>query len=136
MSLETKSYRLCNSSILKKLLTFTAILEGATGLGLVIVPGFVVSLLLGTALNEPAGTFVSRLAGVALMTLAIICWLYRNIGPGVQGIRTGLMFYNTAAGLILIIAYVNGYLGYALWPALLLHMALAIWCIKFPRKVN
>lgn len=96
---------------MKNLLTLTAILEPTIGLGLIIVPGFVVLLLLGTALVEPAGIFMSRLTGVALTTSALICWSYRTIAPGSQGIFKALIFYNTAAGVLLLVVFVNGYYG-------------------------
>jgi hypothetical protein len=121
---------------LKNLLTLTAIFEGITGIALIIVPGFVVSLLLGTVLNEPAGIFVSRLAGVALMTFGIICWLHRNNLPGALGTVKALTFYNIAAAVLLLVAFINGCSGVALWPALLLHVGLAIWCLKTSIKVN
>ena len=64
---------------MKRLLTITAILEGITGLTLMIVPSLFVMILLGDKLVEPGGIMISRLAGVALLSLAIIYWFYRNV---------------------------------------------------------
>jgi len=114
---------------LKKILTLTAIFEGATGLALITVPNFVASLLLGTTLNEPAGIVVSRIAGASLITLSVICWLYRNHEHG-SGILKGLLFYNTAAAVLLGVAAVNGSSGLGIWPVSLLHTGLAAWCLK------
>jgi hypothetical protein len=113
---------------LKKIITLTAFLEGTTGLALLMVPNFVVSLLLGTTLNEPAGIFVSRLTGIALITLSVTCWLYKdNDGSGVI---KGMLFYNTAAAALLVVAAVSGSSGIGIWPASLLHAGLAAWCLK------
>jgi len=119
---------------LKKLLTVTFIFEGATGLALLIVPNIVVSVLLATTLNESAGIFVSRLTGVALITLSIVCWLYRNSEHHGSGIIKAMLFYNIAAAALLVVASVNGLSGIGIWPAALLHTVLAAWCTKCLRK--
>jgi len=115
---------------LKKLLTLTAIFEGTTGLALLIAPNFVVSFLLGTTVHEPVGIFMSRLPGVALITLSIICWLYRNNEHHSSGIVKALLFYNSVSTVLLVIASVNGFSGIGIWPAALLHVVLSGWCIK------
>jgi hypothetical protein len=114
--------------VLKKILTLTAIFEGATGLALITVPNLVVSLLMGTILNEPAGIVVCRIAGASLITLSVICWLYRNEDG--SGILKGLLFYNTAAAVLLGVAALTGSQGLGIWPVSLLHTGLAAWCLK------
>ena len=117
---------------MKKILTLTAFLEGTTGLALLIVPNFVVSLLLGTTLNEPAGMLVSRLTGIALITLAVMCWLYRDSDG--SGVIKGMLFYNTGAAVLLVVASLSGSSGFGIWPASLLHAGLAAWCMKYLLK--
>ena len=119
---------------MKKLFTLTAIFEGTTGLALMIVPNFVVSLLLGTTLNEAAGIFVTRLTGVALIALSVVCWLYRNSKQDSSGIIKAILFYNTVAAVLLVVAAVNGPSGLGIWPASLLHLGLAAWCVKYLLK--
>ena len=63
---------------MKSLLTITALIEGVTGLALAIMPSFVVSILLGTLLTDISAILIARLAGVALITIAIACWLSRS----------------------------------------------------------
>jgi len=59
---------------MRLLLKLTAFIEAATGLGLIAVPAFVVQLLLGDELLG-AGVPLGRVAGVALLSLGIACWL-------------------------------------------------------------
>jgi hypothetical protein len=49
-----------------------------TGLALLVMPSVVVELLLGAAPGTPVGITVSRVAGVALLTLGVACWLARE----------------------------------------------------------
>jgi len=120
---------------MKTLLYVTAIIEGCTAIALIAAPALFVSLLLGTTLSEQSGMLVSRLAGASLASLAIICWLYRNKAQTAAGIIKAMLFYNLAAAALLIYAfYGEGYSGVGLWPAVLLHASLAVWCLKFLQK--
>ena len=114
----------------KILLTITAVSEGLTGLALIVVPNRVTSLLLDTALAEPAGVIVGKLAGVTLLSLAFICWLYRSESRGALGIIAGMLFYNSAAIVLLIYAWSDGFAGIALWPVVLLHIGMALFCFR------
>ena len=58
---------------MNKPLAFAAIAEGATGVALVVVPSLVGRLLLGAELSGVTGV-VGRVAGMALVALAIACW--------------------------------------------------------------
>ena len=92
--------------------------EAATGLALLIVPSLVGQLLLG---EELAGVAipVARVAGIALLALAIACW------PGPP--LVGLLIYSAAITLYL--AYLDvagGLTGHFLWPAVGLHAILSI----------
>jgi len=118
----------------KKLLTLTAIFEGSTGLIILIAPASVVSLLLGASIHEPSGIFICRLAGVTLATISIICWSSRTSQNEATGIIPALLFYNTAAAVLLIGAWMNGFSGLGIWPASLLHAAMAVWCLKLLMK--
>jgi hypothetical protein len=72
---------------LKTLLVLTAIGEAATGLALLVEPPIVTRLLLGAEVAG-VGLVISRVAGTALVAIAIMCWLSRN---ETHGKRLGLL---------------------------------------------
>jgi len=117
---------------MKSLLTVTAAVETATGLALLGLPLVVVSLLLGGSLDTPAALVVARMTGAALLSLGVACWLARadEKSRGAVGLVTAMTLYNLAAVAILAYAGLGaGLSGVGLWPAVLLHVALAAWCI-------
>lgn len=119
------------------LLLITALLEVPTGLALLATPSLVVSLLLGTALDSSNGMVVARVAGAAVLSLGLVAWLARNdrSSHAAGGLVTGLLFYNAAVAAILIHADLAlGMSGIALWPAVIVHIALAGWCVVRMRK--
>src|SRR5206468_11738071 len=62
---------------MNRLLRLTAIIEAATGLGLIAVPAIVVRLLLDAEITG-ASIPLGRVAGVALLALGVACWLARD----------------------------------------------------------
>jgi hypothetical protein len=117
---------------MKLLLIITAIVEGATGVALLLIPAVAVSLLLGAPLDTPAGLVAGRIGGAAIIGLAIECWQARNgeRGSPATGVVEAILFYNFAAALVLVYAGVRLDLRSALlWPAILLHLALGAWCM-------
>ena len=111
---------------MKKLLTITAIIEAATGVGLLAAPAMLAQLLLGGTLDTPAALTVARVAGAALLALGVACWLARDDG---HALVVAMVFYNVVAVAILAYAALSLALsGMGLWPAVALHTALAGWC--------
>jgi hypothetical protein len=111
---------------MKKLLTITAIIEAATGLGLLVVPSVIARVLLGATLDAPAAVTVARVAGAALLALGVACWLARENG---RALVVAMLFYNVIAVVILAYAALGlEFSGIGLWPAIGLHTALAGWC--------
>jgi hypothetical protein len=121
------------------LLTITALVEAATGLALLFVPSLPVSLLLGTSLDASSGAVVARVAGAALLSLALACWLSRNDrqGQSAGNLVKALLLYNLAVAAVLVHARVGMELsGIGLWPVAIAHVALAGWCVLALRDVK
>jgi hypothetical protein len=103
---------------MKRALIFAAVGEASTGLALLIVPGLVGHLLLGEELNGIAIP-VARVAGIALIGLAVACW------PGTP--RAGMLTYSAAVMLYLAYLGLTGSsTGLLLWPAVILHLILTV----------
>jgi hypothetical protein len=122
---------------MKKLLVVTALLEGVTGLALMVSPAPLVALLAGAALEAPGGPLVARVAGAALLALGLSCWLARADGPGraAHGIVAAMLLYNAAVAAVLVYAGLGLRLtAIGLWPAVGLHGALACWCVVCLRR--
>jgi hypothetical protein len=101
---------------MKWVLIFAAVGEAGTGLALLIVPALVGRLLLGEKLTGSAIP-VARVAGIALIALAVACW------PGPP--RVGMLTYSAAVTLYLAyVGFAGGLTGILLWPAVLLHVIL------------
>ena len=116
----------------KPLLSMMGAAEAATGLVLAVAPSFLVELLLGAAPDTAAGTTVSRVAGAAMFALGVACWLARQdaTGGAAKGLIAAMLLYNAAVAAVLALAWAGqGLSGIALWPAVLAHAALAVWCV-------
>ena len=119
-------------NMMKRFLKLTAIIETATGLGLMAVPSVVVRLLLGSPLDTSAAVMLARVAGAALLALGVACWLARDDtqSRAARGLVVAMLIYNIAATALLAFAGIGlGLHGVVLWPAVVLHAVMAIWCI-------
>jgi hypothetical protein len=112
-----------------KILAFAAVVEAGTGLALMIAPGMVVALLLGTA-GSGEDPSVGRVAGIALLALGVACW------PGAHRVDRdsapyrAMLVYNLLVALYL--AFLGGVgrqAGRLLWPAVVLHAIVALLLI-------
>jgi len=118
-------------------LIVTALVEVGIAMGLLATPSLAVELLLGTGLSSPPSLVVGRVTGAALIALgARVGW---------QGTATAVVrrqdwfrrhaIYNVAGPDApdacrdrLRDARI------ALWPATVVHVALAIWCVTCLRS--
>ena len=117
---------------MKLLLIIAAVIEVFAGLALLLIPTVAVSALLGTPLNTPTGLVAARIAGAALIALAIACWQARNgeRGSPATGVVQAMLFYNFAAAMVLVYAGIRLDLRSALlWPAIVLHLCLGVGCV-------
>jgi len=122
---------------MKPLLTISAAVESATGLALLVAPSVPASLLLGSTLETAVGSTIARIAGAGLFALGIACWLGRGNAVGARTLVVAMLFYNTAAAAVFIHAGLgSGVSALGLWPAVVLHLTLAIWCIACLRPAS
>jgi hypothetical protein len=112
-------------------LLVTAIVEIGAGFSLLIVPDRLISLLFATVQPAPETLLVGRWVGVALLAIGVASAMARD-DPGSQALRgvlVAVLIYDVAAVVLLAYAAVGVRLvGPALWPVVVLHTVLAIWC--------
>ena len=121
---------------MNRLLKLTAIIEAATGLGLIAVPTIVVRLLLDAEMSG-ATIPLARVAGVALLALGFACWLGRDDTQtrAARGLVSAMVLYNLGAVIIPGSAGLGAQsVGIALWPAVILHAAMGAWCVACLRR--
>ena len=114
----------------KLLLIVTAVVELATGAALWIAPSLTAELMLGAGLGSPASVMVGRVAGAALVSIGLTCWLERDRSGSRTGLVAGLLAYNVSIPALLVdAAVVENISGIAFWPGIGLHSVLSIWCV-------
>ena len=99
-------------------------LEVGTGLVLIASPSAFARLLFGSDLASP-GPGLGRLAGFALLALALACWPSHeaSAGPALRGM---LLFSALCAAYLIYRGIRGGATGPPLWPAAVLHASLAL----------
>jgi hypothetical protein len=117
----------------RNLLIVTALGEVGIGVLLLVWPPWAVQLLLGIDQISAEVIVIGRITGAALLALGVICWIGRSdsLGSAALGLIFGVIIYDVSAAAIL--AYSGLFLhlaGLILWPAVVLHTALAIWSVK------
>lgn len=115
---------------MRKILTFASVVEAGTALLLVLDPAVVAKVLLGTELSGVAPV-LGRCFGIALAALALACWPSREAAGSASPALRGMLLYNALIALYLAYLGTAGGLGAPLlWPAVVLHAAVAaalIW---------
>ncbi len=110
----------------------SALIELGAGLALLSYPSVAVALLVGARLEEPAALTVARVCGAALLALGIACWLARADAQSraATGLVAAMLVYDVlVAALLAFAALRNGLSGVALWPAVVLHSLMSVWCV-------
>jgi len=116
---------------MKILLAISAIFEGIFGIGLLLAPVLVFSIVLNTPLETAGGLFAARLGGAAIIALAICCWKARRfeINQAAVGVVTAMLFYNFAAAAVVVYGGVRlGLQSPLIWPVIVAHGVLGCWC--------
>lgn len=117
---------------MKALHTASSVIELGAGLALLCCPSATVALLVGAPLESPADLTVARVGGAGLLALGVACWRARDDtqSPAARGLVVAMLLYDAAAVAILAYASIGfGMHGVALWPAVVLHALMSVWCI-------
>ena len=121
----------------KLLFIVTAVSEAGAGLALLVSPVLLAAILIGLPFDTLADSVVGRIAGAALLTLGLACWLARNDAQSraATGLIVAMLLYNVATVLVLAFAGLGWrLLGVGLWPAVVLHALMAVWCFACLRS--
>jgi hypothetical protein len=115
----------------RSLLISSAGLEAGAGLALMISPAWVGMILLGARFDTPADSIVGRVAGSALLALAVGCFGAREEqNSRTAAIVSAMLCYNVVTLVVLAYAAIGlRFSGFGLWPAIVLHLVMAIWCV-------
>ncbi len=109
-----------------RVLALAAACEATLGMALVLHPPLVFRLLLGAEASGAAPA-MGRVAGIALLALALACWPDRGASVRRPALRA-LLTYNALATLYLVYLGIGGeWVGRLLWPAVVLHAVLTTW---------
>ncbi len=117
---------------MKTLQTVTAVIELGAGLALLCFPSTTVALLLGSPLHTPTALTVARVGGAGLLSLGVACWLARgdSQSPAARGLVAAVLLYDVTAVAVLAFAGIGfGLHGVGLWPAVVLHAVMTVWCV-------
>ena len=107
------------------LLSVAAVVEAVTGVALIVLPQAVARLLLGAELAG-AGIAVARVAGIALLSLGLLCWMSRR-DANKTAVLIAMLTYNFLVTAYLTYLEIGGELvGSLLWPAIVIHAVLTL----------
>jgi hypothetical protein len=112
-------------NVLTKTLAFAVVLEVATGLALIFKPALVLQLLLGV---DASGMemVIARCFGIGLFGLSFACWPDTQKSVSTTAAFRGMLIYNALTAAYLAYLGAVGHLGgLLLWPAAVLHAAVA-----------
>jgi hypothetical protein len=115
---------------MKSFLSFTAVIEALTGIGLLFFPGMLVSFLLQKEFIETGGIIGAMVAGGAILSLATGSWLFKQNEAGLTFSKV-LLVYNAA--LVFIVLFVSTYFKFTSIPFLLIggfHLFQTIWGLR------
>ena len=87
--------------------------------------------------GAPAALTMARVGGAGLLALGVACWFARSDtqSRAARGLVAAMLLYNVPAVAVLAFAGIGfGLHGVALWPAVVLHAVMAVWCAGCLRR--
>ncbi|HEX2476388.1 MAG TPA: hypothetical protein VHK01_16670 [Lacipirellulaceae bacterium] len=106
----------------RSVLGVAAAIEAVTGLVLIAFPHVLIRLLFGA---EVAGVSIAigRVAGIALLSLGVGCWMGRQ-ETGNWALFAMLIYNSLVTIYLTLVGFGAEFVGMLLWPAAALHAAL------------
>lgn len=117
---------------MKKLLLVSALIDLVAGLLLLLFPAQVAMLLLGLRLLTPVDQIYLRLVGALLIVLGVACRAACDeaYSRHEHGLVVVMLLYNILIATAFVYASLAlGASAIGLWPAVILHAAMAVWCM-------
>ena len=121
---------------MKTLILVKFAVEVLAGLAFLIFPSALFLILLGVPPDIPA-TYAFRMFGAAILAVGIACWLARedSASAAARGLVTATAFYDFVFVAVLLAArFVGALSGIGLWPTVVLHLGLAVYCLLCLRQ--
>ena len=100
-------------------------------MALMSVPALVIWLVLAVRDPSPEALVIGRIGSAALLAIGVVCWLARDDRDTVaqRALVFGAFVYNLGACAVFVYAgVILSMAGVALWPAVVLHAVMTIWC--------
>jgi hypothetical protein len=120
-------------------LVLTAVVEVVTGLSLLLWPAVPLVLLLGVVDASSETLVLAHVAGTALIAIGLTSGMARTDagGPALRAVLAGIGLYDLAVAMVLASASLSlGFTGVLLWPVVVAHLALALWCVSCLRSLS
>jgi hypothetical protein len=115
------------------LLMTAALVEGVTGLSLMLAPSFLVGLLFASDLDA-TGLSVARIAGMVLFSFALASWLAARTVE-LKALTVGLLVYNLLVGAYFVFVGARAPdTGPLLWPVAVFHVFFAALLARSLRR--
>jgi hypothetical protein len=108
---------------MEKVLALAAVGEASLGLVLLVYPPIVVRLLLDAEIAG-AGIAVSRVAGIALISLGLACW------RPTRALRAMLCYSLLVTLYLAYLGICGEWVGVLLWPAVAIHAILTTLLVR------
>jgi hypothetical protein len=111
----------------------SGVMEVGAGVALLAAPDLAIGFVFGAA-GTAAGVALARLAGGALVSLGVACWLARRDGTSAaaRALVSGMLTYNAAVAALVLTGNL-GSVGALLASVAVLHGAMALWCLRLLR---
>ena len=107
------------------MLGVAAAIEAVTGLLLIVFPHLLAKLLLGADVTG-VEIVIGRVAGIALLSLGLGCWMGRQEARGGWALAA-MLIYNVLVTIYLaLVGLGTEFVGVLLWPAVVVHAALTV----------